>query len=97
MLAASTIPCSTFRAEQVVLDEHRGLVADGGDELEVLLLELRERLGVEPHRTEHLLLVEEGHDDRARDAVQDSSTSPWRKRKSIEASWVSTAARSVVT
>ena len=43
----------------------------GGDELEVLLLELGERLAVEPEGAEHVLLVEKRDHDRARDPVQD--------------------------
>ena len=59
--------------EDRVLDEHRRLAGDRRDDLEVLRLELRERLGVEPHDAEHflLVLVEERHDHGARDPVQD--------------------------
>ena len=60
-----TISCSTFLREDVVLDEHRRLVGDGGDELEVLRLELRERLAVEPQHAEHFVVVQQRHDDGA--------------------------------
>jgi hypothetical protein len=58
-------------AEDVHLDEHRGLRGDRRDELEVLGLELGERLGVEPQHAEHVVVVEERRDDGGADPVQD--------------------------
>ena len=60
-----------FALEQIVFDEHRGLISDGGDHLEIFLLELRERFRVEPERAEDVAFVQKRHDDRARDPIED--------------------------
>ena len=92
-----TISCSIFFARMLFSMNIAAWFADGGDELEILLLELRERLASRARATPSTsLLVEERHDDGARDPVQDHAL-PLEAAKSIAASWVSTAARSLMT